>query len=497
MKYFATLVLVFLAPLFIIAQSDSDKAMETVSKNGVEAKVKFLASDEMRGRETPSPEQNLAAKYLATHLMENGASIPEGMSDYFQAVKLKTSTVATSGALTAGDTSFSLSSDFVMISSGGADVKGELVFVGYGEEEDFEETDVTGKIAIVKAGTSGEKDARAAIMAGSEKRKRAKDAGAVALVELYIFPQPNWKLITYYFGSNQMMIAEQDGESDEEDEVSLPHIWIDAVSSEKREFFENATGEASLVVEGAKTDVFTSKNVIGLIEGTDPKLKDEYIVFSAHYDHVGVGDLNANGDSIFNGTRDNAVGTAAVMEAAQNIGRYPLKRSALFIYFTAEEKGLLGSRWYVNNPVVPLEKTVMSYNCDNGGYNDTTFAMIVGMSKMDIGKAMEEACNSFELEAKPDQVLDQNLFARSDHYSFARLGIPGVMFSMGATAFDEEIMKYLHQQADNPNTINYDYLHKFVSAYVLGGRILGNAKKAPSWNKGTEYYELGESLYNP
>jgi len=284
---------------------------------------------------------------------------------------------------------------------------------------------------------------------------------------------------------------------DDGEDVSLPHIWIDAVSNEKREFFENAKGEGSLVVEATQKDVFSAKNVVGLVKGTDPKLKDEFIIFSAHYDHVGVGDMNANGDSIFNGTRDNAVGTAAVMEAAQNIGKYPLKRSALFVFFTAEEKGLLGSEWYVNHPVVPLEKTVMSYNCDNGGYNDTTFAMIVGMSKMDIGKAMAEACNSFELEAKPDQVLDQGLFNRSDHYSFARQGIPGVMFSMGATAFDEEIMKYLHQQADNPDTINYDYLHKFVSAYVLGGRILGNAKKAPSWNKGTEYYELGEALYNP
>lgn len=495
MRYIAFILAAAISPFLSIAQSDSDKITETVTRHGVEAKVSFLASDEMRGRETPSPEQNLAAKYLATHLMENGAAVPAGMSDYFQTVELQSSTAATSGTLDAGDKSFSLSSDFVMISSGGADVKGELVFVGYGEEKDFEETDVTGKIAIAKAGTSGEKDARAAIMAGSEKRKRAKDAGAVALIELYIFPQPNWKLITYYFGSDQMLLADSD--SDDEDEVSLPHIWIDAASSEKRTFFEKATGEGSLVVEGAKTDLFTSKNVIGFVEGTDPKLKDEYIVFSAHYDHVGTGDLDANGDSIFNGTRDNAVGTAAVMEAVQNVGKYPLKRSALFIYFTAEEKGLLGSRWYVNNPVVPLEKTVMSYNCDNGGYNDTTFAMIVGMSKMDIGKAMEEACNSFELEAKPDQVLDQSLFSRSDHYSFARLGIPGVMFSMGATAFDEEIMKYLHQQADNPNTVNYNYLHKFVSAYVLGGRILGNAKKAPSWNKGTEYHDLGEALYKP
>ncbi|MCA1764270.1 MAG: M28 family metallopeptidase [Cryomorphaceae bacterium] len=495
MKYYATLVLVFLAPLFIIAQSDSEKAMETVSKNGVEAKVKFLASDEMKGRETPSPEQNLAAKYLATHLLENGATIPEGMSDYFQTVRLQTSSAALSGTLNTGDESFSLNSDFVVLSSGPANAEGEFIFLGYGGADDFAGVDVKDKLVVVKAGTAGEKDARTAIMESSKKRKRAAEGGATGLVELYIFPQPNWKLITYYFGSSQMSIADTEG--DDGADLSIPHIWIDAVSSEKREFFESLSGEGSLVVDASEKNVFTAKNVMGMVAGTDPKLKDEYIIFSAHYDHVGYGDTDANGDSIFNGTRDNAIGTAAVMEAVENIAKYPLKRSALFVYFTAEEKGLLGSEWYVNNPVVPLEKTVMSYNCDNGGYNDTTFAMIVGMSKMDIGKAMAEACETFGLEAKPDQVLDQSLFTRSDHYSFARKGIPGVMYSMGATAFDEEIMKYLHQQADNPNSVDYNYLHKFVRSYVLGGRILGNAKKSPYWKKGSEFHELGESLYNP
>ena len=112
------------------------------------------------------------------------------------------------------------------------------------------------------------------------------------------------------------------------------------------------------------------------------------------------------------------------------------------------------------------------------------------------GDEIDQACKSFGLDAKPDQVLDQNLYARSDHYSFAQAGVPGVMYAMACTSFDDEIFKYLHQPSDNPNTVDYNYLTKFISSYVYSGRLIGNAKKSNYWQKGDEFYEKGEALYD-
>lgn len=486
--YLFTLAALFSANLSF-AQDDKATVLETVSKQGIEAKLQFLASDEMRGRQTPSRELEIAAKYLESYMKDNGVKPVPGMDGYMQAVEMMKTIPPTAGSLALGDSSYSFSDRSLLLSGGGSNITAPIAYLGYGLDADFEKADVKGKIVVVRTGTDENSGARESFGAGNEKIMRASEAGALAVVELYGTPQPQWKMLRYYLGREQITLDM--GESSE-----LPHIWIDDVGGKNRTYISEFEGEAFLDLESnAKPERFVTSNVIGLVEGTDKKLKDEYIIFSAHYDHVGVGEVNTEGDSIYNGTRDNAIGSVAVMEAIKNISRYPLKRSAIFIFFTGEEKGLLGSEWYVNHPVVPLTQTMMSYNCDNGGYNDTTFAMIVGLERVTAADDMIAGCEGFGLEAKPDQVLDQGLYARSDHYSFAQVGVPGVMFSTGATAFDDEIMKYLHQQTDNPNSVDYDYLYKFMSAYVYGGRLIGNSKASPAWEKGDEYYEKGKALY--
>src|SRR5690606_14492228 len=123
---------------------------------------------------------------------------------------------------------------------------------------------------------------------------------------------------------------------------------------------------SSITIEGAKVEKFDSQNVVGVVMGSDDQLKNEYIVYSAHYDHVGQGQADDSGDDIYNGSRDNAVGTVTVLSAAQNIAKNPTKRSALFVLFTGEEKGLLGSKSFVDNSPVALEKIVYCFNSDNG-----------------------------------------------------------------------------------------------------------------------------------
>src|SRR5689334_2335119 len=126
-----------------------------------------------------------------------------------------------------------------------------------------------------------------------------------------------------------------------------------------------------------------AKNVIGFIKGTDAALQDQFVVLSAHYDHLGVAPqpkmVEGKMDSIYNGARDNAVGVTAVMNAATYFSKHPPKRSILFIAFTGEEMGMLGSRYFANHPVIPFKRMVYDLNCDNGGYNDTTIFTIVGL----------------------------------------------------------------------------------------------------------------------
>jgi len=251
----------------------------------------------------------------------------------------------------------------------------------------------------------------------------------------------------------------------------------------------------SISIAGQVVDAFETPNVVGVIEGTDPKLKDEYIIYSAHYDHVGIGRPDAEGDTIYNGARDNAIGTAGVLAAVEHLSKYPTKRSALFISFTGEEKGLLGSKWFAKYPPFPLNKIAYCFNIDNAGYNDTSLVTVFGLGRTTAERHMLDACKAFGLRAIDDPAPEQNLFDRSDNVSFAEKGIPAPTFSMGFTAFDDEIYKYYHQASDEADSVDYPYLLKYIRSFLLSGRFIANDAKKPFWTKGDKYYDKGVELY--
>lgn len=257
----------------------------------------------------------------------------------------------------------------------------------------------------------------------------------------------------------------------------------------------NAKNSITLQLGSMEKEAVVSNNVIGVIEGTDPKLKNEYIIYSAHYDHVGVGEPDETGDTIYNGARDNAVGTVTVLSMAQNLAKYPTKRSALFILFTGEEKGLLGSKYYVENPVLPLKNMVYCFNSDNAGYNDTSSATIVGLARTTASQHIKEAASTFGLTAIDDPAPEQGLFDRSDNVHFARKGIPAPTFSLGFTAFNGDVTKYYHRPGDEADSLDYDYLLQFFQSYVMSGRNIGNATETPFWTKGDKYEDAGKALY--
>lgn len=476
----------------IFAQTTQEIVESTVDYHSVKGKVNFFASDELRGRDTPSRGQETAAKYLATRMMEWGVSKAPGMDSYYQDVNLKIVTPPQTGEMVAGDSIFTLGNEMVLLRGKDAELDAKVVFLNYGSEEDFEKAKVEGKIVVTRLGKKGEPNVRKAFYAGREKRRRAAERGAVGLIELYGSKQISWQLIKNYLGGESMTLDMGDEETE-----TIPHIWVEDAANTKSEFFDKLK-KIEVKISGAKTERFAAPNVIGMVEGTDPDLKKEIVVYSAHYDHVGVNKPDAEGDSIYNGTRDNAIGSVTVLEAAHNIARHPLKRTSLFVFFTAEEKGLLGSEWFVEHPVVPLGDIVMCFNSDNAGYNDTTVTTIIGLERTTATPELTEAVETYGLRPIKDPVPDQNLFDRSDQANFARAGVPAIMYSLGLTAFDDEILKYYHQPADDPDSVNYDYLFDFTKAYVHACRLVGNMENRPYWTEGDKYYEAGEELYkNP
>jgi len=228
-------------------------------------------------------------------------------------------------------------------------------------------------------------------------------------------------------------------------------------------------------------------------------LKDEYLLLSAHYDHIGVVGGHPEpitSEYIFNGARDNAVGTAGVLAAGKYLSQNPPKRSVILAAWTAEEIGLLGSNYFAENPMIPLEQIVYNLNIDGAGYNDTTKVTVIGLGRTEADPEMKAAAGSFGLEAIPDPVPEQNLFDRSDNVSFARKGIPAPTYSMGLTAFDEEINYYYHQVTDEPHTLNYDYVTAYIRSFVLAAQKIANRDEAPFWLPGDVYEEAGVELYN-
>jgi Zn-dependent M28 family amino/carboxypeptidase len=225
-------------------------------------------------------------------------------------------------------------------------------------------------------------------------------------------------------------------------------------------------------------------------------LKEEFVLLSAHYDHIGMKATPNSNDSIYNGARDNAMGTTAVLCAARVFSEAPPKRSLLLLACTGEEVGLLGSRYYAEHPLVPLNKTVFNLNIDGAGYNDTSIVTVIGLERTTAERDILDACKPFGLTAIQDPAPEQNLFDRSDNVSFARKGIPAPTFSPGFRAFDDAINKFYHQVADQADEqFDFAYFHRFFKAFIHAARRIADNPSSPQWKSGDKYESIGKKLY--
>lgn len=472
------------------SQSEKEKVENTVSQEQLKAHIYFLSDDLLKGRETGTPENKIAASYLANTLRSYGVQPNPKTGDYYQKVQLEKVSPPTLKKLFLNGNTLS---NMVIMDAQPINYNEEALFVGYGMEADYEGKNVKGKVVLLKAGNEASKDTQGAFRLLEQKKEIALANGAVGVVEFVEAGDQIWGFLDHNFNAPKLTVIE---ENPEVEGSKIPYVWVQDIKGALVTAIEtNAKNSITLQLGSMEKEAVVSNNVIGVIEGTDPKLKNEYIIYSAHYDHVGVGEPDETGDTIYNGARDNAVGTVTVLSMAQNLAKYPTKRSALFILFTGEEKGLLGSKYYVENPVLPLKNMVYCFNSDNAGYNDTSSATIVGLARTTASQHIKEAASTFGLTAIDDPAPEQGLFDRSDNVHFARKGIPAPTFSLGFTAFNGDVTKYYHRPGDEADSLDYDYLLQFFQSYVMSGRNIGNASETPFWTKGDKYEDAGKALY--
>ncbi|GAA4433463.1 M20/M25/M40 family metallo-hydrolase [Ravibacter arvi] len=471
----------------------------TLKKEELESHLRFLASDELEGRRTGEQSNRVAARYIAEQFRRYGAGVVPGQQTYFQPVVFDKTTNDQPGVLLADGDTLAYGKEWFTISGNATRTEAPVVYAGYGLEnsekgwDDYKGLDVKGKIVLVQSGLPESQSPRESLQAGASKLRLAAGKGAVALIELYGATTP-WNFINTYLTGERLGLAETPAE----EYATIPHLWVNGKEPALTKKLREAKS-LKLVTEGRSIKKVTSYNVMAYIEGSDPKLKDQYLTLSAHYDHVGVGRQGGQPytaeDSIFNGARDNAFGVSAVLAAARSFSELKPKRSVFLLAFTGEELGLLGSRYYAQNPVLPLNKCVFNLNCDGAGYDDTGIISVIGLDRTGAKAEIEKAAKTFGLEVIGDPAPEQNLFDRSDNVNFAIKGIPAPTFTPGFKEFDADIMKYYHQAIDNPESIDFDYLLRYSKAYVRAARLIANRTTPPQWSAGDKYEEAAKSLY--
>ena len=494
----------------------------------------FLADDLLEGRDTGSRGHEIAALYIATEFSKYGLK-PAGTKGYMQQVSFRKASLEQKSPkfeLTRnGETiDFTYPKDYLAgpsILNTEASVQGEMVFVGYGivadelSHNDYENIDVDGKIAVMLAGKPSDfpSEEGAHFASGYQKQKYAAEHGAIGVITITT-PQ-NEKVRPYqsrlnYIHTPRMAWLNEAGEPAN----SFSQLKGSAYLSEAaaRILFDGAPRslddiyaelEADKVPSGfalpgsvalskkSKHEVVTSPNVVGILEGSDPELKNEYVVFSAHSDHIGFA-KTVKKDKINNGAMDNASGTSVMLETARLFSEMNVKpkRSILFVSVTGEEKGLLGADYFARNPTVPVTSMVANVNLDMPILT-YEFADVIafGANHSDLKQSVETAAKNADISLSPDPWPEQALFTRSDHYAFVKQGIPAVFLVPGLTSKDPDVdgskvfghflsTNYHKPSDDLSQPFNWNAAETFTKVNAQIGWTLANQEQRPKWNSG-------------
>jgi Zn-dependent M28 family amino/carboxypeptidase len=269
-----------------------------------------------------------------------------------------------------------------------------------------------------------------------------------------------------------------------------------------RDFEPVPLGVTTSVAMDVEIKSVQTANVLGLIPGSDPELKDEVVIYTAHHDHLGIGTPDENGDDIYNGAMDNSTGVAQILAIAKALKAMPEspRRSVLFALVGAEEQGLLGSQWYAENPTFAPGKIAANLNYDGGNlWGHTHDITYIGLGKSSIDQIMTAIAKEQGRVVKPDQFADRGSFYRSDQFNFAKIGVPAMYLHTG-TDFIDRPPEWGREQQEHFTDVNYhqpsdEYdpnwnFEGMVSDALLGfwtGLAIANADEMPTWNPGDEF----------
>ncbi|MBA2733550.1 MAG: M28 family peptidase [Acidobacteria bacterium] len=452
-------------------------ASSPINEQFLRAHIKFLSDDQLEGRGTGAPGGELGAKYIAAQLEAMGLKGAGKDGSFFQPVSLvgvkadpQTTLTVSAGAKSE---TFKFADEFVAFTGAQApevDVNAEMVFVGYGIDapeqrwSDYkgDAKDYRGKILVMLVNdppaTTDEKNlfgGRALTYYGrwTYKYEEAARRGAAGVILLHTDESAGypWSVVRTSNGSWRFDIAR--GEGDATPYLNLRSWMTDAAARRMMQLAGKDLDElrkqaASRDFQPVKLNLQTSinirselkrvkaPNVVAVLPGRDPKLRDEYVVYSAHHDHLGIGEPNKKGDRIYNGAVDNASGVASVLAIADALTRLPAndkpRRSILFLFPTAEEQGLFGAEWYTRNPLVPLKKTAANVNLDSMNILGLTRDFIpLGAERSTLRAVVEAVARERGLTVAPDQRPEQGSFYRSDHFPFAKAGVPSISLKEG------------------------------------------------------------------
>ena len=533
----ALLSLCFLAACQSNSSSDKLTDVSTIQAQvaRLQAHLFFLADDLLEGRDTGSRGHEIASKYIESEFKQYGLK-PAGDKDtYFQRITFRQGFLdQTSPKLTitskSGAIDYQYPKDFIAYSNTAlleSTVKGDLIFVGYGivapelNHDDYAGLDVKGKVVVAMSGkpVSFPSEEGAHFGSGREKAKHAIANGAVGYITISTplseKSRPYQNSLNYLHVPSVRFLDPSGQPVDANPELGggaqlhvnvAKTLFEDAPMSlqdiydmlERKEVPKGF--DLPVSVELSSKNEFkqiTSPNVVAVLEGSDPVLKNEYVVYSAHSDHIGFA-KTVKKDKINNGAMDNASGTSVMLETARLFSELPVKpkRSIIFVAVTGEEKGLLGSKYFAQNPTVPIGNIVANVNLDmpilTYEFGDV---IAFGANHSDMQDSVSLAAANIGLELSPDPWPELALFTRSDHYSFVQQGVPSVFLVPGLKSADPDVdgskqfSAFLgtnyHKPSDDLNQeFNWKAAKKFTEVNFHIGLMLGNQPERSKWNEG-------------
>ncbi|MCR4341846.1 MAG: M28 family peptidase [Gemmatimonadaceae bacterium] len=511
-----------------------------VKPGEIDAHVRFLASDLLEGRAPATRGGRLAAEYIASQLRLFGVE-PGVNGSYFQefpievvgADRSKLSVVAGGRA----SARLRYPEDIVVWAGSAAprsEASGELIFVGYGTTapefrwDDFKDVDVRGKILLVLVNDPPETAAEPNLFGGramtyygrwTYKFEEAERRGAAGMLIVHTTERAGypWHTVVGSWAKEQRMlprpatgpapIGVRGWITDSAATALLSQAGIDLAqlqrAAESRDFRPVPTGINVAMSFPNTVERLQAVNVVGVVRGTDPVKRDEYVAYSAHFDHLGIGPP-VNGDSIYNGAFDNASGVAVILGVAHSAAHSPRPaRSQLFVFVDAEESGLLGSEYFAAHPTVPIDRIIANLNVDGGNLLGRVRTLrVLGDTKSSLGPMLAELVRGDTLTIAPDTHPERGYFYRSDHFSFAKVGVPSASIAAGVEfvgrpagwgiAQEEEYTSRRYHQPSDEYRPDFDLTGAAQLAGVVYrfGSWLANSPVVPTWNADAEFRAL-------